>query len=128
MKITKEEITKIEELEEKSIIANAQNDKRKKDSIIFESKRVGINANNHKEYSLFKLRSLIELKEPKHPFKEKEKVVISYFEDHIKEITPDNIKEITPDNIKELLGCDSKYIRDYFKSKNLIMEITFYSN
>jgi 3-methyladenine DNA glycosylase Mpg len=106
-KITEKEIVKIEELEKKSIIVNTQNDKRKKDSIVFESTRVGINVNIHKEYGLFQLRSLIELKEPNHPFKEKEKIVISYLEEH-------NEIEVTPDKIKELLGYKAKTVFDHF--------------
>ncbi|KAA6334100.1 hypothetical protein EZS27_017561 [termite gut metagenome] len=119
-KITEKEAAEIKKLESNSIIVNAQNDKRKKDSRLFESKRVGIDADIHKKYSLFRLRSLIELKEPDHPFKEKKKAVVSYFKDH-------NI-EVTPDNIKELLGCYSKYVFDCFNSKNLITGITLYNS
>jgi 3-methyladenine DNA glycosylase Mpg len=109
-KITEKETIEIRKLEDKSIIVNAQNDKRKKDSIVFKSTRVGINTNNHKEYSSYKLRCLIELKEPYHPFKEKEKVVISYLEDH-KEI------EVTLDTIKKLLGYEAKTVYEYFNQQ-----------
>ncbi|KAA6348775.1 hypothetical protein EZS27_003753 [termite gut metagenome] len=103
-KITEKEATEIRKLEDKSIIINAQNDKRKKEPI-FESTRFNIKAD--KEYSPYKLRSLIELKEPNHKFKEKEKVVISYFEDH-KEI------EVTFEKIKALLGYKAKVVFDHF--------------
>ncbi|MDR1729458.1 MAG: hypothetical protein LBR52_02220 [Prevotellaceae bacterium] len=100
VKITENEKVKINQIEERNnTVVRALNDKRKKDSIVFNSTRFGINP---AKYGLYKLRSLIELKEPHHPFKEKEKVIISYMkENHIKPVA---------ENVKSLLGYASKSI------------------
>lgn len=78
-KIGKEEATIIRALEEKdNILQLAKADKRDKKSIVFNSTRFGISSTNHPEYSHYPIRSLIELNNPKHPYKDKEKVVLDY--------------------------------------------------
>lgn len=92
------------------MVVNTNNDKRQKNSPIFNSTRFGINPKVHPEYGLYNLRSLIELKEPKHPFKEKEKAVEIYMRNN-------NI-EPTDDNIKQLLGSKSKAVLEKLKGNN----------
>lgn len=107
-KITEIEKKAICELEENdSIIVDAIDDKRQKNSPIFNSTRCGISSKVHPEYGYYKLRSLIELECPSHPFKEKEKVVEIYMRDN--KITP---KE---ENVKQLLGYTSKTILEKLK-------------
>ena len=96
-KIEEEAIRKLEEKE--SILVDAIDDKREKNSPIFNSTRFGISSKVHPEYGYYKLRSLIELKCPNHPFKEKEKVVEIYIRDN--KIAP------TKENVKQLLGYTS---------------------
>jgi len=108
-KITEKEKEKVLKLEENdTVVVNTNNDKRQKDSPIFNSTRFGINPKVHPGYGLYNLRSLIELKEPKHPFKEKEKAVEIYMKDN--NITP------TENNVKQLLGYASKTILDNLKT------------
>ncbi|TFD97327.1 hypothetical protein E2605_06570 [Dysgonomonas capnocytophagoides] len=110
LKITDKERTIIQKLEENNqIVQLASNDRRNKDSILFQSTRFGINPNNHPEYALYKLRSLIELNEPNHPFRAKEKVVLDHMRDN-------NIAPI-PDNIRKILGSNSNWIIEQMKSK-----------
>lgn len=110
VKITDTERDIIQKLEENNqIVQQAYNDKRNKDSILFQSTRFGISADNHPEYALLKLRSLIELNEPNHPFKAKEKVALDYMIDN-------NIEPI-PDNIRKILGSNSNWIIEQMKSK-----------
>lgn len=109
-KITEREAILVRELEEKDdIIKIAINDKRDKKSIVFNSTRFGISPENHPEYAMYKLRSLIELNAPNHPFKAKEKLVVDYIED--KNIEP------TLENIKKIIGYNSKSILEKLKSK-----------
>lgn len=111
VKITDRERTKIQELEENNqIIQLASNDKRKKDSILFHSTRFGISSDNHPEFAQYKLRSLIELSEPNHPFKAKEKVVLDYMKD--------NKIEPIAKKVREILGYNSNSILDKLKSEN----------
>lgn len=105
-KIEEEAIRKLEEKE--SILVDAIDDKRQKDSPIFNSTRFGISSMVHPEYGYYKLRSLIELKCPNHPFKEKEKVVEIYIRDN--KIPP------TEENVKQLLGYTSKTIIEKLKN------------
>lgn len=101
--LTDDEKSLIRTLEDKdSILVYASDDKRKKDSPLFHSTRFGISSDTHPEYAQYKLRSLIELKEANHPFKEKEKVVESYMRDN--NILP------TEKNTKQILGYVSKSI------------------
>ncbi len=110
VKITGRERTVIQKLEDNDqIVQLATNDRRNKDSILFHSTRYGISSNNHPEYALYKLRSLIELNEPNHSFRAKEKIVIDYMID--KSIEP------TPDNIRKILGSNSNWIIEQMKSK-----------
>ncbi len=110
-KITDRERTVIQQLEDNNqIVQLASNDKRKKDTILFHSTRFGISSDNHPEYALYKLRSLIELSEPNHPFKAKEKVVLDYMRDN-------NIEPIA-DNVRKILGSNSNSILEKLKSGN----------
>ena len=107
-KITDRERTVIQQLEDNNqIVQSASNDKRKKDTILFHSTRFGISSDNHPEYALYKLRSLIELSEP---FKAKEKVVLDYMKDN-------NIEPIA-DNVRKILGSNSNSILEKLKSGN----------
>lgn len=108
-KITEKEKSAICKLEEnESVIVDAIDDNRQKDSPIFNSTRFGISSIVHPEYGYYKLRSLIELKYPNHPFKEKEKAVEIYMRDN--KITP------TEENVKQLLGYTSKTIFEKLKN------------
>jgi len=110
-KITEKEKVEVLKLEENdTVVVNTNNDKRQKDSPIFNSTRFGINPKVHPEYGLYNLRSLIELKETNHPFKEKEKAVEIYMRNN-------NI-EPTDDNIKQLLGSKSKAVLEKLKGNN----------
>ena len=110
VKITDTERAKIQELEENNqIVQLATNDKRIKDSTLFQSTRFGIKPENHPEYASYKLRSLIELNEPNHPFRAKEKVVLDHMRDHK--------KEPSADNVRKLLGYKSKWILEQLESK-----------
>ncbi len=107
-KITEKEALKINEIEGKNnILVRALNDKRKKDSIVFNSTRFGINPRVHPEYAPYKLRSLIELKEPNHSFKEKEKVALFYMKDN----------NIDAGELKSILGYTSKKILEKLSEK-----------
>lgn len=109
-KIGEKEAIIIRALEEKNnILKPATNDKRDKESIVFNSTRFGISATNHPEYAEYRLRSLIELSAAKHPFKAKEKVVLDYMLD--KKI------EATADNVKKYLGYKSNSILERLKTK-----------
>ena len=111
VKITDKERVVIQKLEENNqIVQLAANDKRNKDSILFQSTRFGISSDNHPEYALYKLRSLIELSEPNHPFKAKEKVVLDYMRD--------NKIEPIADNVRKILGSNSNSILEKLKSEN----------
>jgi hypothetical protein len=79
-KITPEEFEKIRELEEtEKRLVLATNDKREKKPL-FCGCRYGIDPENDPEFFQYKLRLLIELNEPNHPFKDKGKVDIFCFE------------------------------------------------
>lgn len=111
VKIADKEIVVVEKLEENNqIVQLATNDKRNKDSILFQSTRFGISPDNHPEYALYKLRSLIELSEPNHSFKAKEKVVLDYMRD--------NKIEPIADNVRKILGSNSNSILEKLKSEN----------
>lgn len=109
-KITGKEANAIRELEENSqIIQLAYDDRRNKESYLMHSTRFGINPDNHPEYASYKLRSLIELNAPSHPFRAKEKVALDYI--------IDNNIDPTPDNIRKILGSNSNWIINQLKSK-----------
>lgn len=111
VKITDKERVVIQKLEEDNqIVQLATNDKRNKNSILFQSTRFGISPDNHPEYALYKLRSLIELSEPNHPFKAKEKVVLDYMRD--------NKIEPIADNVRKILRSNSNSILEKLKSGN----------
>lgn len=108
-KITEKEKVAICKLEENdSIIIEATDDKRQKSSPIFNSTRFGVDPKVHPEYGYYKLRSLRELKEPNHSFKEKEKAVEIYMKDN--KISP------TEENVKLLLGYASKTLLEKLKN------------
>lgn len=108
-KVGAKEAAIIRVLEEKNTIFKlATNDNRDKGSIVFNSTRFGISATNHPEYAQYRLRSLIELNVPEHPFKAKEKVVL----DHML----DNKIEATADNVRMLLGSNSNSILEQLKA------------
>lgn len=113
VKMTDTERAKIQELEENNqIVQLATNDKRIK-TPLFQSTRFGIKPENHPEYALYKLRSLIELKEPNHPFRAKEKVVLDYIRKHI-----NNYKnKPNAEDVRELLGYKSNWILEQLESK-----------
>jgi hypothetical protein len=102
----KEQIRNLED--KNTILVHATDDKRDKSSPLFNSTRIGISPKTHPEYAQYNLRSLIELKNPNHPFKEKEKAVETYMRD--------NGKTGTAENVKELLG---------YVSKSIIAKLTF---
>jgi hypothetical protein len=113
-KLSDKEISEIIKFEKESILFESKNDMRNKESTIFNATRVGIrNKNNEdckKYYVNLKLRSLIELKEKDHPFKEKEKVVISYLEEN-------PCIERTPEKIRDLLGSKSEFVLSELQKK-----------
>lgn len=99
----------IEELEEQNTIEKALNDKREK-SLLFQEKRFGISS-KHKDYSEYKLRTLIELQLPKRTFKAKEAIVISHLQGQN--------KTVTKEDIKNLLGYNSTTIFNKLNSNKL---------
>ncbi len=109
-KITDKEANTIRKLEENSqIIKLVYDDRRNKESYLMHSTRFGINPDNHPEYALYKLRSLIELNAPDHSFRAKEKVVLDYM--------IDNNIDPTPNNIRKILGSNSNWIIKQMQSK-----------
>ena len=117
-KITEKAKVDVNKIEDRTnIVVPASEDKRKKDSIIFNATRFGISPN--KNFASCKLRSLIELKEPKHPYKDKEKVVLSYMEDNIDDIVKDYSEERIRNIVTGLLGYPSKDVIEKFKKKQI---------
>lgn len=110
-KVTEKEAVMIRALETRDdILKPTISDNRDKESILYNSTRFGISATNHPEYALYKLRSLIELNAPNHPFKAKEKVVLDYM--------IDNKIEPTAENVRKLLGSNSNKILEQLNAKN----------
>jgi hypothetical protein len=72
----------IEDKEAQDVVCLAVNDKRDKSSPLVYGPRYGIKPANHPEFSQYKLRSLIELDKPDHPFKDKKKLAITYFKEN----------------------------------------------
>jgi hypothetical protein len=104
IQITDEERSIIRTLEEKEgVLVQVEDDKRDK-KFILNGKRFGIR-DIHKPFSEYNLRSLIELKQ--HPFKDKERMVISHFKE---------IKEkggvVTINDVVEVLGYKCKAVFD----------------
>ena len=109
-KISEKEAIIIRQYEAKdSIIKPAHSDPRDKDSILFHSTRFGIDPQNHPEYAPYKLRSLIELSAPKHPFRAKEKVVLDYMIEH--KLEP------TAENVRKLMGSNSNWVLNQLQNK-----------
>lgn len=70
----------IESKEALEVVCPAVDDKRDKCSPLVCGCRYGIKPENHPEFAGYELRSLIELDKPNHPFKDKKKLAIAYFQ------------------------------------------------
>jgi hypothetical protein len=112
--------SKIEEIENRTtLIKPRKRDISKeyqpvKEYPIIEGKRFGIKDEKHAPYSTYKLRALIGLKKEKHPFKDKERMAISYFEE-VKE--KEVGVKITMEMIKDVLGFKAQAVYNHFNKE-----------